>query len=199
MQRHCTACGSSFSCYASSKQRFCSTKCGDANRKKRSIEDRLWPKVDKSGDCWIWTGARDPNGYGRINHKTLLYGCRLVHRIAWEITNGPIPGNLFVCHRCDNPSCCNPDHLFLGTQFDNMRDAAMKGRAASGDRSGARTHPERISRGSAVGTSKLSAPQVLIIRSLHESGMNNQQIAKRFNITPSNVSAIVRRRSWAHL
>lgn len=87
----------------------------------------FWSKVAKAGanDCWPWTGCRMRSGYGQHSAN----GCRvLAHRRAWELTNGPIPAGKYVCHHCDNPSCCNPAHLFLGTQTDNMRDAAGKGR-----------------------------------------------------------------------
>lgn len=76
-------------------------------------------------ECWEWNGARTPDGYGvkRIN-GTLHY----THRLAWEWANGPIPKGMFVCHRCDNPPCCNPDHLFMGTPSDNMQDCSKKNR-----------------------------------------------------------------------
>ena len=87
----------------------------------------FWAKVDKSGECWTWTGARDPRGYGRLGRgrKTLF-----AHRFSWEEENGPIPNGLFVCHSCDNPACVRPSHLFLGTQKDNIRDMMSKNRGA---------------------------------------------------------------------
>ncbi len=87
----------------------------------------FWSKVDlSSGECWIWTGTRGPQGYGRIR----VGGRRSTgaHRFAWEIVRGPVPDGLFVCHRCDNPPCVRPDHLFLGTASDNAWDCARKGR-----------------------------------------------------------------------
>lgn len=119
-----------------------------------SPETRLWARVDKSGGpdvCWPWTGARRAEGYGMISdgngHNTGT------HRLAWTFTNGPIPAGLFVCHRCDNPPCCNPAHLFLGTNADNARDRADKGRGnahlRSGDRNGMRKRPDAVLRGDA--------------------------------------------------
>jgi hypothetical protein len=94
------------------------------------LPDRFWPKVDKRGEdeCWEWQGSRS-RGYGRI----LIGGAKgrpyQAHRIAWELTVGHrLPDSIMVLHRCDNPPCVNPAHLFLGTQLDNMRDCAAKGR-----------------------------------------------------------------------
>lgn len=91
------------------------------------LSHRFWSKVDKSGECWLWKSSRGPKGYGQF---TVKRGSNpvLTHRLAWELTSGPIEGGLFVLHRCDNPPCCNPEHLFLGTNADNVRDMMSKGR-----------------------------------------------------------------------
>lgn len=88
---------------------------------------RFWSNVRRSDGCWEWTGSKRGNGYG-----CLAVGGRQVgaHRVAWETQNGPIPEGLFVLHKCDNPPCVRPDHLFLGTAKDNAMDMARKGRAA---------------------------------------------------------------------
>ena len=93
-----------------------------------SPEERFLSHVHKTDDCWLWTGAKGPKGYGQSN---LRFGdCveHRAHRIAWRLYKGPIPKGLLVCHHCDKPSCVNPDHLFLGTHFDNIHDCIRKGR-----------------------------------------------------------------------
>jgi hypothetical protein len=88
---------------------------------------RFWKKVEKTNDCWWWTGARDERGYGRFSIGR-SQASRLAHRVAWLFSGGTLEGEALLLHRCDNPSCVRPSHLFVGTQVDNMRDANRKGR-----------------------------------------------------------------------
>ena len=90
-----------------------------------SFEDRFWGNIDKSGACWEWKKHKHKNGYGGLRYKGKQ---EYSHRVAWIISFGDIPDGLYVCHRCDNPSCCNPSHLWLGTPADNMHDRDAKGR-----------------------------------------------------------------------
>lgn len=112
---------------------------------------RFRARVRVSSECWEWTGGRYWDGYGHLRHM----GRSLkAHRVAWELFCGPIPAGLSVLHRCDNPPCVRPDHLWLGTQSDNIKDMVNKGRnvAPKGERHMSRTHPERIARGERHGT-----------------------------------------------
>lgn len=89
--------------------------------RRAPIADRFWAKVEKTEGCWEWTGSKSRKGYGQFNEGR-------AHRVSWEMHNGPIPEGMFVCHHCDNPPCVRPDHLFIGDNAANMRDAFAKGR-----------------------------------------------------------------------
>ena len=90
-----------------------------------SLAERFWSFVDKADGCWLWRGTRRSNGYGGFSYGLKRVGAS---RMAWELTHGNIPAGMLVCHHCDIPLCCNPAHLFLGSQRDNQRDASRKGR-----------------------------------------------------------------------
>lgn len=98
-------------------------------------EERLWTKVDKSGECWLWIANRNWAGYGLFKREGKT---RAAHREAWRAAHGDIPAGLQVLHRCDNRACVNPAHLFLGSQKDNIQDCIAKGRRKSGQ--AAKTH-----------------------------------------------------------
>ena len=131
--------------------------------------------------CWIWTGAKCPAGYGFIKRKD---GAQLkAHRVSYEFTFGPIANGMFVCHRCDNPSCVRPSHLFMGSAQDNMTDMVAKGRAA-------RNCGERN------GSAKLTRSQVEMIRGRNDS---HERLAARFSVSATAIGLIKRRQRWAHL
>ena len=133
--------------------------------KKRALSDRFWEKVDIGDDheCWPWQASKNRAGYGKIGigkHSMKPVGA---HRVAFALSYGYNPEDMLVCHTCDNPSCCNPKHLFLGTDYDNIRDAYNKGRM--------RIHKENLISGynepAREATRKLSDDDVKTIRFMY--------------------------------
>lgn len=174
---------------------------------------RFWSKVDKRGpdECWEWKAGRTNEGYGQFYFNGNPIGA---HRFSHRLVLGEIPPSFFVCHKCDNKSCVNPSHLFVGTPADNVADRHRKGRDASGDRNGARRWPERMSRGDSHWakshrdrmfgeknhSAKLTADQVVQIRSEYASGgISQQALARRFGVSLTSLHRIIRRRSWTHV
>lgn len=155
---------------------------------RRSLEERFADKVDRRGpdECWEWQGSRYPNGYGQFGAGGTHTGA---HRASWELAHGPIPEGLFVLHHCDNPPCVNPAHLFLGTQTDNLRDAARKGRLTGGGPLGERH-----------GRAKLTEAAVLEIRRRYrEAGETQAELGSAFGVVQTNVGRIVRGETWVHV
>jgi hypothetical protein len=160
------------------------------------IYERFWLKVHKTQSCWLWIGAKWPFGHGKIkNGKRTL----VAHRISWEIHFGVIPDGLCVLHKCDIPSCVNPDHLFLGTKTDNNLDRDSKNRQASGDRSGLRVHPDRVCRGEKQWNSKLTPSDVDEIRLRFSMGESQTSLSKIFPVCQSHISKIILNQAWAHI
>lgn len=145
---------------------------------------------EPNSGCWLWVGASSPvKGRGdearlpylRATTTKGVWGAVKASRFTFEAFHGPIPAGAFVCHRCDTPMCVNPDHLFLGSQADNIADKVKKGR-----------HP----RGEQVST-KLTLLQAREIRQRADGGETHRLIAADYDITPGMVSAIYRRERWA--
>ena len=151
--------------------------------------DRFWSRVDKSGDCWVWTAATTNGGYGVIRDTGRNGKIIRAHRLSWELHNGPIPAGIEVCHRCDNPPCVNPAHLFLGTHQDNVTDTVNKGRASGGGPRGSLHHQ-----------AKLTEAQVVDIRARHTAGAASQrQLAREYGVDRRAIHQVVYRKTWIHV
>lgn len=183
----CVNCGQSFSRPPYRQWLYCGRACAlerIARNRSTPVEKRFWPKVDKTdghgpaGDCWIWTASTDIYGYGIVGVGGRNKGA---HRASWEIHNGPIPEGLKVLHHCDNPPCVRPNHLFLGTQKDNMDDMNAKGRRGKGP-------------------AKLTVAQALEIRQLYATGkFSCYRLSLRYGVCRSAVSHVVNRRNFRNL
>lgn len=147
------------------------------------LRDRFDHFAIKQQGCWPWTGPVDRHGYGRVQMNGKSVGA---YRVAWLLFRGEIPSGLHVLHNCNNPNCCNPDHLRLGTHAENMRDMAASG-------IGRRPRFKRDGRPSAA---KLSASDVIEIRQRLSAGERRADLAAEFGVTPSNISHISRNKSW---
>lgn len=152
----------------------------------------FWSKVaiGKPDECWNWLGYRMPRGQGQIRFKGRT---RLAHRVAYHIQHGEIATGLNVCHLCDNPSCVNPAHLFLGTQKENIADMISKGRQRFSKKGESRCA------GESNGCAKLTADAVRSIRTRAARGERQPSIARDFGITNKTVSKIVLRQRWRHV
>jgi len=154
-----------------------------------SEEDRFWAKVEKGAlpdACWLWTAARDRDGYGawfprpRASWKA--------HRYSWTLRNGEIPEGLCVCHKCDVPSCVNPDHLFLGTRVENNADRDAKGRTVAGSSPGEKNP-----------NAKLDEESVRAIRAAFAAGELRSSLSRRFSVSWTLVNFVVKRTTWKHI
>ena len=146
--------------------------------------------------CWEWKGSRDLENYGRLKLKGKYVKA---HRYAFAFFGLGDPGGMCVLHRCDNPPCVNPAHLFLGTNLDNIRDRHRKGRDAKGGRNASRKYP-LIHAGEKHGRHKLSDQQVISIRVAYSGGLWTQDaLAKLFSVSQTLIGFIVRKVAWRHL
>ncbi len=163
----------------------------------------FWRHVDKSGGtdaCWPWMGLRT---------RLMQYGCfsinkriRMAHRVAYRIQFGYFPIHLKICHRCDNPPCCNPSHHFVGTQAENVADMDAKGRRRppTPENSGFRRHPELAMRGEKNGFAKLTAENALSIRREFSTGtIYKRELAAKYGVSPFAIHCIIIRKTWRHL
>ena len=158
------------------------------------VEYRAWriaeivARIDRSaGDnaCWPWRGAHDRQGYGFLTFEGRRWQAT---RFFFTLTIGPIPKELDLLHRCDNPPCCNPAHLWPGTAKENIRDSITKGRWVVGDHTGG-----------ANGRCKLTDDDVRAIRQAYDNGATQRSLTALYDLGPSQVGRIVRREQWRHL
>lgn len=147
---------------------------------------RLWPRLRIVGRCLEWSGTRNAHGYGSLRVDGRLIRA---HRYAWQLCFGPIPDGLDVCHHCDNPPCCNPAHLFLGSASDNGMDMSAKGRH------GSRTRPDRVAAGERHGSAKLTVEDVLAIRAkAHIRSVSS--LAREYGVVRSTIRSIRDEKTW---
>jgi hypothetical protein len=171
------------------KNYFCGQPCLQLFRSQNrmTLEERYWKYAVKTDGCWEWSGFTDEMGYGRVSAFTSddRWVPHLAHRISWELHFGPIPDELLVLHRCDNPPCSRPDHLFLGTQLDNVRDCIAKGRN------------NRIGHSSGVGLTEL---QVAKIKQRFRDGERNfTALGKEYGVSRHTISDIFMERTWKNV
>lgn len=151
----------------------------------RTVEDRFWAKVrtGRPGSCWAWTASTNIHGYGHMGGVSGK-GTLAAHRVSWEIHHGPIPDGLWVLHACDNPSCVNPGHLFLGSPRENTLDMIEKGRNVRGQDH----HRARLTEGN-----------ITAIRNAHKTGTPQKELAAKYGVSKQHVSRVVRGLKWRHI
>lgn len=150
----------------------------------RNTPDKFWLNVHKTDDCWLWSAGCTGAGYGgwQFDNKFVL-----AHRFSYELIHGPVPKDICVLHKCDNPPCVRPDHLFLGTHADNARDRDIKGRAAS-----------RLGVGN--GSAKLTESDVREIRYLYTTGgWTHRSLSLKYGVTQTPVQFLLQGKTWKHV
>jgi hypothetical protein len=153
--------------------------------------NKFWSKIEKS-DCWNWKAAKNAKGYGLLSVDGTT---KKAHRVAYELTYGPIENGLCVLHKCDNPACCNPSHLFLGTRADNNADMLAKGRHVSGSK---KTPVDECfyKKGEAHHAAKLTKEKVVQMRLDRKSGLSYEQLGKKYGVRGSAAYKICNYLLW---
>lgn len=164
----------------------------------RHTKESFLKNMDRSGGkraCWIWEKMVTKKGYGTVTYHQKHMRA---HRVAYILFRGEIPEGMLVCHKCDNPSCCNPSHLFLGTNADNMKDRDRKKRQCRGEARSAvaRKHSPR---GSRHHKAVINEDQVREIRVMHSKGIPRKKIAEHIGVRINVIHRVVTRRFWRHV
>lgn len=182
MQYTCSHCEKLFDYPCRVRPRkYCSRTCYELGR-VQDLRTRFLSKLNRTDTCWLWTAARNSDGYGQIGVEGTS---KLAHRVAYVLFRGEIPEGMEVCHKCDNPACCNPDHLFLGETIDNMQDMAAKDRSTHGER-----NPH----------AKLTEAQVREARRLYATGLHTAtRLGRMFGVAEQTMSALLKRRTWKRI
>ena len=142
---------------------------------------KFWARTTERDGCLLWMGARVSNRYGNVSCQGRPW---LAHRLAWVLTHGDIPEGLHVCHTCDNGLCVNPEHLFLGTQQENVWDMERKGRSR---------HPK----GEHHGRAKLTSEQVAEAKALRAEGWSTYRLGRHFGVSRTTIGSLLRGKTWA--
>lgn len=208
-KRRCAKCHKTFEWTRSAKQvipKYCSMECrghkgfkpggefriskATKSEKLERLKQSFEKHVIRQEECWDWKGPLDKGGYSIMSCKRQL-GSDRGHRASWIIYKGNIPKDKVVCHKCDNPICTNPEHLWLGTQKQNNDDKIKKGRAIY-------TKPP-LKKGIENGASKLKEDQVKEIKELLKTDMSQSEIGKKFDVSKTTIYRIKHGKNWSHI
>lgn len=166
------------------RQKHCSQRCAGQSWKRRCaearapIEQMFHAKYERGEYCWNWTSTKDKDGYGLLFYQKKIYRA---NKLALQFAGTPVPDGYYACHKCDNPACVNPSHLYVGTPQQNSDDCRIRGRGQKGEK---------------VHSAKLTEADVRLIRSSFET---DEETGKRFGVSRSNISMIRSRRTWKHV
>jgi hypothetical protein len=157
---------------------------------KKNFWDQV--KIGDANECWEWRGRKNRAGYGAL---WIVSANFFAHRISFSLENGPIKPGLLICHTCDNPPCCNPSHLFLGTQQDNLKDMYTKGRGKKPPLN----KGVGFKKGEGHFMARLTEEKVVSLRKRYANGENAGALSRELGMSKSSIRHLIKRRSWKHL